>query len=65
MGEYNITSEKDCEFHDDNEVNCADPVQNIPIEKWIIHPEFNGKISGGADIALLRLSEPAKVYQSN
>lgn len=64
LGEHNITSDIDCNLTEDDELDCADPVQDIPIEKWIIHPTYSSRKRNG-DIALLRLSQPAKITQSN
>lgn len=54
----------DCDLDDDDVLDCADPVQDIPIQSWIIHPQYT-KRKGFADIALLRLTMPAKFSQNN
>ncbi|XP_072929942.1 CLIP domain-containing serine protease HP8-like [Epargyreus clarus] len=55
LGEYNITSKVDCNFEE-----CAPPVQDVPIEELITHPQYN-PIDGNEqyDIALIRLKYDA------
>ena len=57
MGEHKISTKQDCSL--ENEY-CADPVQDILIDKSIRHPKYDNvkKIN---DIALLRLISPANV----
>lgn len=52
LGEYDTSTNEDCVDGD-----CADPVQTIPIEDIITHPEYNPKTSRH-DIALIRLANP-------
>ncbi|XP_055614372.1 serine protease grass-like [Uranotaenia lowii] len=50
LGEHNKETEPDCVDSDD----CAGPVQDVPVEKIIIHPEYN-KPKYRNDIGLIRL----------
>lgn len=68
LGDYNTTSERDC---DENGV-CAEKIQEIEVEKAIPHPNYEIIRSAGNrlssianDIALIRLSKPAKLKQKN
>ena len=61
MGEHDLDTEKDCEEIDEDNFSCAEPVQNILVEKIITHQEYNkgeGTLHEN-DIALLRLASPA------
>ena len=49
---------KDCEEIEENERDCADPVQDILVEKIITHPEYD-TINYFNDIALIRLATAA------
>lgn len=60
MGEHNLLTEVDCQ----SETFCADPVQEIPVEKFIKHPEFN-RLQKRHDIALIRLSTDALTSRNN
>jgi secreted trypsin-like serine protease len=62
LGEHTISTEKDC--FDEN--HCAEPVQKISVTRddLIVHPEYN-HLKVLNDIALIRLSEPAKIHQKN
>lgn len=53
LGEWNTKTEIDCNaFHE-----CADPVQDIPIEEIIVHEEYRASDKNSHhDIALIRLS---------
>lgn len=59
LGEHTISTEIDCQ---DN--NCAAAVQEIAIEKFIKHPEFN-KGAKRNDIALVRLAAAADISRNN
>lgn len=54
LGEWNITSDPDCE--DD----CFDPVKDYKVDKVIIHEKYVTRAKQHHDIALLRLAEPVK-----
>ena len=50
LGEYDVRNETDC-LGDD----CADPIQEIPVESYNMHPDY--KLTTFAnDIALIRMS---------
>lgn len=51
LGEHNKNTEIDCEGQDGD---CAGPVEDIKIEKLIIHPQYN-KPKFSNDIGLIRL----------
>lgn len=58
MGEHNLTVDPDCVELEENK-SCASPVQNIPVEKVIVHSSFNEGSTYSNDIALVRLASPA------
>ncbi|XP_065073005.1 serine protease grass-like isoform X2 [Ochlerotatus camptorhynchus] len=55
LGEHNKKTEIDCEGFDGD---CAGPVQDIKIEKLMIHPQYN-KPKFSNDIGLIRLKSRA------
>uniref|UniRef100_A0A182QQA1 CLIP domain-containing serine protease n=1 Tax=Anopheles farauti TaxID=69004 RepID=A0A182QQA1_9DIPT len=60
LGEWDTQSEQDC-AQEYGETVCADPVQDIPIEKILLHPNYHAERSGVKnDIAQLRLARPAQ-----
>ncbi|XP_064212035.1 uncharacterized protein LOC661559 [Tribolium castaneum] len=61
LGEYNIMTDPDC---DPNGQNCESPVQDILIDKAIIHP-FYDPTTFINDIALIRLATPANYSYEN
>lgn len=63
LGEHNIKTPNDCEYEDDEE-NCADPVQDIPVEKMIRHEDYN-RLKFANDISLIRLARPANIRANN
>ncbi|XP_030370459.1 serine protease grass [Scaptodrosophila lebanonensis] len=54
LGEHQISTEKDCRLYGRKE-KCAPPVQDVGIEKQILHEHYDPKRVAN-DIALLRLS---------
>ncbi|KAK5643986.1 hypothetical protein RI129_007831 [Pyrocoelia pectoralis] len=56
LGDFNVTSDKDCIKHRDFGEECSDPAEVFEIEETIPHPEFNGSYDNGNDIGLVRLS---------
>ncbi|XP_307757.5 uncharacterized protein LOC1269161 [Anopheles gambiae] len=59
LGEWDIDSDQDC-ANSYGERVCADPVQDIAIEKYIVHPGYAvQKQSVKNDIAQVRLARPA------
>lgn len=59
LGEYNLQTDPDC-LEVEGEVNCAAPVQNIPVDNNAIFYHHNyDKPKFSNDIALIRLSRPA------
>ncbi|KAK5645625.1 hypothetical protein RI129_004089 [Pyrocoelia pectoralis] len=57
LGEYNTKKAEDCVESGSLE-ECADPVQDIPIESKIKHPQYNRRY-GFNDIALIKLVREA------
>uniref|UniRef100_A0AAG5DTW4 limulus clotting factor C n=1 Tax=Anopheles atroparvus TaxID=41427 RepID=A0AAG5DTW4_ANOAO len=55
LGEYDLNETIDCDTRGEL---CADPAQDIPVERVIIHEEYNARRKQH-DIALLRLSREA------
>lgn len=60
LGEHNRLTEIDCQSSN----FCADPVQEIAIEIFIKHPEFN-RIQKLNDFALVRLAAAADTSRNN
>lgn len=60
LGELNLITEVDCQ----NSNFCADPVQDIAVEKFIKHPEFNRSEKRNV-IALIRLAVAADTSRNN
>jgi hypothetical protein len=68
LGEYQISTEKDCiKFGYDEDVCVDEPVQNIEIENFIIHEKYVLNVKrkdyrgGQNDIALIRLKREAEI----
>lgn len=63
VGEFDISSDKDCQVQA-GEYQCAPSVQDILIEKMIVHPNYdvNNKTN---DIGLLRLGKEIKFNQQS
>lgn len=60
LGDWNISSSVDCLIQGVSR-ECSKPVQDIEVEKTIIHPDFVKTGHADKDIALIRLAEPAKL----
>lgn len=61
MGEYDITTDKDCLQEMNGQLDCADAPVDYDIEKIIPHPLYNpNHPSKHHDIAILRLSQAVK-----
>ncbi|KAJ3647659.1 hypothetical protein Zmor_019524 [Zophobas morio] len=60
LGEYDISLEHECDDHQ----NCEPPVQDIIIDKVIIHKNYNPSTYIN-DIALVRLLVPANIENAN
>ncbi|XP_028901451.1 serine protease easter isoform X2 [Zeugodacus cucurbitae] len=56
LGEWNIGTQKDCQFDSKGNELCADPHIDLGIEEEICHPLYNIRTQTH-DIALLRLQE--------
>lgn len=54
MGEYNLTSERDCVSFGNDRPICADQHMDVPIGSVTVHPEYNRKTLKN-DIAVIRL----------
>ncbi|XP_044272428.1 phenoloxidase-activating factor 3-like [Tribolium madens] len=61
LGEYDIQTEKDC---DSRGQNCEPPVQDLLIDKIIIHSRYNPSTYSN-DIGLIRLATPANFNYDN
>jgi Trypsin len=66
LGEHTISTTRDCELQADDTVLCANPTQDIPISKndIKIHSDYDAGMNVN-DIALIRLTENANVWQNN
>lgn len=62
LGEYNLRTDPDCKFVDDNQQECNSPVQDIPIESLIPHPKYNTPRYAN-DVGLVRLSKTPDMTQ--
>eukprot|EP00095_Tigriopus_kingsejongensis_P002458 maker-scaffold1402_size43054-snap-gene-0.8 protein:Tk02458 transcript:maker-scaffold1402_size43054-snap-gene-0.8-mRNA-1 annotation:"hemolymph proteinase 5" len=60
VGDHDLRQQCDCL----SDQNCAAHPQRIPIEKVISHPQYASRQAGYNDIALLRLSRPARLSQT-
>lgn len=60
LGEHTISKSRDCDDSD----QCADPVQDIMIERKIRHKQFNRETKEN-DLALLKLVKPADTNKNN
>lgn len=56
LGEWNITTEVDCQYFTKRQKLCAPPLVDIDISDYIIHPMYS-KRRLNYDIALLKLEE--------
>lgn len=57
LGEWDLTTEVDCEISSNNRRECADRHVDVAIEEIVVHPNFNGRNSAHLhDIALIRLN---------
>ncbi|KAL7016848.1 hypothetical protein ACKWTF_010161 [Chironomus riparius] len=63
LGDWNLAKDPDCVFNSDNELECADKVQEITDFELLSHKNYFRKIF--EDIALIKLNEPAKLHQNN
>lgn len=65
-GEYNITSQFDCEVQSDPDLPpiCAPPVQDVTFEDLIPHPNYNAATYSD-DIGLIRLAAPLNTSVEN
>jgi hypothetical protein len=66
LGEFNIETNPDCNDDDD----CADEIQDIEVESFIVHPDYNPKLAKTTqsyqnDIGLIRLKEAARIQNEN
>ncbi|XP_058061500.1 CLIP domain-containing serine protease B4-like [Anopheles bellator] len=60
LGEWDLQAERDCTTIFDEQI-CADPVQDIAVERLIVHPNYATTLSRVKnDIALIRLVQPAQ-----
>ncbi|XP_049532695.1 serine protease grass-like [Anopheles darlingi] len=57
LGEYDLNKTIDC---DKGGQDCAQPVQDIPVERVIIHDNYSSRFKRN-DIALIRLAEKASL----
>ena len=59
LGEQTFNQTKDCTVEkEENKTTCADPPQDIDVEKIFIHPRFEEKAGQlYHDIALIRLKQ--------
>jgi len=63
LGDYNLASNPDCERNEDDEIECAENVQEITDFKLLRHEYHFFQVFD--DIALIKLNEPAKLQQKN
>uniref|UniRef100_A0A182LY60 Peptidase S1 domain-containing protein n=1 Tax=Anopheles culicifacies TaxID=139723 RepID=A0A182LY60_9DIPT len=63
LGDFDKSTETDCIVRNGTTV-CAPPVQILPIERFIIRPDYNN-IAITDDIALIEFRRPANISQPN
>jgi len=57
LGEWNVSSVKDCQYLNDAEV-CSDPPKDVAIQKIIPHPNYDSASHDQHyDLALLKLAQ--------
>ncbi|XP_058816659.1 CLIP domain-containing serine protease B4-like [Topomyia yanbarensis] len=62
LGEWDVLTDPECK---DGDNDCYDPVQDIEVEKAIVHEKFiNTRLQVHNDIALLRLAREAQMSQT-
>lgn len=59
VGETDLSKEIDCNTSDDAE-DCAEPYQDIPVDKFIKHEQYSASRKNN-DIALIKLAKPARL----
>lgn len=66
LGEYDANTVEDCDRSDPEDVECADPVQDIAVKSITAHPGFQAKrLELNDDIALVRLEKAANFKHNN
>uniref|UniRef100_U5EYJ2 CLIP domain-containing serine protease n=1 Tax=Corethrella appendiculata TaxID=1370023 RepID=U5EYJ2_9DIPT len=63
LGEHDFATTQDCKLTDSGKI-CARPVQDIPIDKTIQHPDYNHPRYNN-DIALIRLKNQASISKDD
>jgi Trypsin len=59
VGEWDLTTERDCDSKYEGENICNNGAQDIPIEERIPHPQYDPNANNQHhDIALIRLAQP-------
>ncbi|XP_071546216.1 melanization protease 1-like [Panulirus ornatus] len=58
LGEWDLSTERDCEVTLQGFEICAPPSQDFAYEEIIIHPDYNTRARFSDDIALIRLNSP-------
>ncbi|XP_071546140.1 CLIP domain-containing serine protease HP8-like [Panulirus ornatus] len=61
LGEWDLSTEEDCEVTNQGYEDCAPPVQDLTYEEIIIHPDYNTRARYSDDIALIRLSRSVDI----
>ncbi|XP_062551484.1 CLIP domain-containing serine protease HP8-like [Armigeres subalbatus] len=59
LGETDLSKKEDCKVYPDGEKECADPPQDIPVERFIRHKYSASRKKN--DIALVKLERPAQL----
>lgn len=58
LGEHDLGKDIDCRSDPDEADDCAEPVKDVAVAKWIAHTGFDQKLKHN-DIGLVKLSEAA------
>ncbi|XP_071552041.1 phenoloxidase-activating factor 1-like isoform X1 [Panulirus ornatus] len=58
LGDWDLSTEEDCEETPQGFKICAPPIQDFTHEEIIRHPQYNTRAQISDDIALIRLSRP-------
>lgn len=64
LGEFDTSTDEDCDHDDPEDVVCSPPLQDVKFEKVAVHPEYSGQTFIN-DIALVKLADEAKTKQRN
>lgn len=62
LGEHDTSTNPDCDYDDPEDPECADPVQDSPVNSFLAHPDFD-RANVLNDIGIVRLEVAANFKQ--